>query len=690
MSCSSTYCIKNTGLVGADDNYITGGTYNGRSYWTGQTSGWTIYYYTGVTSYWCLSDSLGGTCYLTGKYPCVSSCPDLSSIYVFSGICLTPTPTPTQNCEVLDFTALFNCEYVPTPTPTPSVSVTPSMTVTPSSTNICSIIGINASGYTYTPTPTATPTVTPTQYDENTLKRRPFYSKEIVRDCPLTGSIEYTNIIGEIICPGSLKFQDCYTGDYYYTINFDLPDGLILQPQGVYGAYLNGERICVAFIERTDDSPTHTLTFREKIYGYIYDGECILCQLEATPTPTPTMNPTPTMTPTITKTPTPTLTRTPGLSPSPTSSMSPTPSITPTITPTITPSSTPSCANDSLERTSTGGFYQPTFMTKDNSGNYFVSDNNSFITYFRNYSSSQPLVGSNAFQLLYNGAPQNANNNSPVIYNSTNNKLYVFASSFTGVFVLDLNTWVPGTVSTSTTRINVDYIVNGFPTPTDIISMVYNSVNNRIYFKTPQTGRNIGYIDCNTNTVTHLDTSTWGIYTGNIDLMVYNPLVNKIYLKGGTQGGLLKIIDCQTNTLSPTAPLIGGTSTAIHSMVLKPGTNTLYIFKTPRNVYEYDCATNTYITWPTSPPSNISFGSEGNSTYNTFNDKIYISKSETTSTDVVIVDTVTQNITNVTGWPSSQAGRGILSTNDASNKIFVFSRGSQGYRLRQICGSPPS
>ena len=29
MPCSSTYCISNTGLVGADDNYITGGTYNG-------------------------------------------------------------------------------------------------------------------------------------------------------------------------------------------------------------------------------------------------------------------------------------------------------------------------------------------------------------------------------------------------------------------------------------------------------------------------------------------------------------------------------------------------------------------------------------------------------------------------------------------------------------------------------------
>ena len=95
MSCNSIYCVNNTGLIGADDVYITGGTYNGRSYWTGQTNSWRIYYYTGTTSYWCLSDTLGGACYLTGKSPCSSTCPDLSSFYVFSGACPTPTPTPT-------------------------------------------------------------------------------------------------------------------------------------------------------------------------------------------------------------------------------------------------------------------------------------------------------------------------------------------------------------------------------------------------------------------------------------------------------------------------------------------------------------------------------------------------------------------------------------------------------------------
>ena len=694
MSCNSTYCISNTGLVGADDRYITGGTYNGDTYWTGQTSGWTIYYSTGATSYWCLSDTLGGTCYLTGKYPCVSTCPDLSSIYVFSGICLTPTPTPTKNCDVLDFTALFDCEYIPTPTPTPSISVTPTQTVTPSSTNFCSIIGIDASGYTYTLTPTPTPTVTPTEFDENSFSRREFYSKDIKRDCPIYGYFEYTPIEGQIICSSSLKFQDCYNGDLYYTNEFILPFPLTLQPQGVYGAFLNGNRVCVAYIENSDNSPTNVLTYETGPWGYVYEeGACINCQIQLTSTPTPTMTKTPTPTPTMTKTPTQTPTRTPGASQTPTQTPTRTPGAsqtqTPTKTPTPTPSSTPSCANDSLERSSTGGFYQPIFMTKDNSGNYFVSENNSYITYFRNYSSSQPLVGSNAFQLLYNGTPQNSNNDTPIIYNSTNNKLYVFANSFSGVFVLDLNTWVPGIVSTSTTRINVDYIFNGFPQPTTINSMVYDSFNNRIYFQTSSPNRAIGYIDCNTNTVTHLNTSNWGIFVG-LGLLVYNPLQKKIYSKGGVDGGLLKIIDCQTNTLSPTAPFIGGTGTVIHSMVLKPGTDTLYIFKTPRYVYEYDCATNTFITWQESPPSSIAFGFQGYSTYNTFNDKIYLSKSTTSTGGVVIVDTVTQNITIVINWPFNHPGWGILSTNDTSNKIFVFSSGSQGYKLRQICGSPPS
>jgi hypothetical protein len=326
MSCSSTYCIKNTGLVGADDNYITGGTYNGRSYWTGQTSGWTIYYYTGTTSYWCLSETLGGTCYLTGKYPCVSSCPDLSNIYVFSGACPTPTPTPTKNCDVLDFTAIFDCDYIPTPTPTPTISVTPTITITPSSTNYCSIIGIDASGYTYTPTPTATPTVTPTQYDENTLKRRPFYSKDIARNCDGSGFALFSAITGQIICPGSMKWQDCYDSSQYYYSNSvsGLPDSVELVNFTVFGAYVDGKLQCISYLGIDyDHGNENKIIITSGPYGLSSLGDCIYC-LDIPPTPTPTNTPTKTTTPTPTVTPTTT----------------PTPTITPTKT--LTPTPTPS------------------------------------------------------------------------------------------------------------------------------------------------------------------------------------------------------------------------------------------------------------------------------------------------------------------------------------------------------------
>ena len=336
MPCSSTYCISNTGLVGADDNYITGGTYNGDTYWTGQTSGWTIYYYTGVTSYWCLSDTLGGTCYLTGKYPCVSSCPDLSNIYVFSGICLTPTPTPTQNCDVLDFTALFDCNFIPTPTQTPSASFTPTPTITPSSTNFCSIIGIDASGYTYTSTPTPTPTVTPTQYDENTLKRRPFYSEDIARNCDGSGFAIFSAITGQIICPGVLKFQDCYNGEFYYCSNVTgIPIGYVFELFLVLGAIVNNNGVtesrCIFYLGMDyDHGNINTINITTGPYGYSYDeGACIECQniVKPTPTQTPTHTSTPTRTPTMTPT------KTPGVSPSQTTTVTPTPTKTPTVTP---------------------------------------------------------------------------------------------------------------------------------------------------------------------------------------------------------------------------------------------------------------------------------------------------------------------------------------------------------------------
>ena len=70
MPCNSTYCINNTGVPLYNDSYEdTLTNYNGAQYYTGQTNGLFIYYSSGDTQ-WCLSDTLGGTCFLSGKSPC--------------------------------------------------------------------------------------------------------------------------------------------------------------------------------------------------------------------------------------------------------------------------------------------------------------------------------------------------------------------------------------------------------------------------------------------------------------------------------------------------------------------------------------------------------------------------------------------------------------------------------------------
>ena len=669
MPCSSTYCISNTGLVGADDNYITGGTYNGRSYWTGQTSGWTMYYYTGVTNYWCLSDTLGGTCYLTGKYPCVSTCPDLSNIYVFSGACPTPTPTPTKNCDVLDFTALFDCEYIPTPTPTPSVSVTPTKTVTPSATNFCSIIGINASGYTYTPTPTPTPTVTPTQFDSNSFSRRLFYSNDIARDCDGSGFAVFSAITGQIICPGSFKFQNCYNGDYYFTNEFILPDGLILQPQAVYGAYLNGNMICVAYLEKTDDSPTHILTFRDKVYGYIYDGECILCQLGTTPTPTPTLTKTPTPTVTKTKTPTPTVTRTPGLSPTPTM----------TKTPTMTPSSTPSCQNDSVQGLGNGNSTK--WIVQDNLNGYYVTDNSSNVLYFTQSTNSSPSVNI-SFQLkTSNGQLYNASG--PMTYNSDDNKLYIYSTTLNSILVKDLNN-----ISNFVDRISLGVV------SVPVNNMVYtkSGLNKRVYILS---NGSLRYIDCTNNTITNIAIATSVISSGSQN-MEYNPTLNKIYLIGGASSNIVQEFDCTSNTITGTVNNFGTAGSGqIHSLTYKPNSSELYIIRINGDIFRTDC--NNF-----NAPTTLIYTSTASlgvferfSIYNTYNNKIYISQtgsggSSSGTRTVRVFDTVTQTLTQVSGINPGVTNpspfRFAVDTNN--NKVFVSQFNSSG--LIQICGSPPS
>lgn len=127
-ACSnSNYCLSNTGNPLWDDNFsiVSGTPYNDKSYFTGQTNGYYIYYSSAATQ-WCLSTSLGGTCLMFGPVSSVDDCPDLFVDYFSVGPCLTPTPTPTSNCLSLDFEAFFDCVVTP--------SVTPTLTPTPSNT----------------------------------------------------------------------------------------------------------------------------------------------------------------------------------------------------------------------------------------------------------------------------------------------------------------------------------------------------------------------------------------------------------------------------------------------------------------------------------------------------------------------------------------------------------------------------
>ena len=86
---------------------------------------------------------------------------------------------------------------------------------------------------------------------------------------------------------------------------------------------------------------------------------------------------------------------------------------------------------------------------------------------------------------------------------------------------------------------------------------------------------------------------------------------------------------------------------------------------------------------PWSPPT-IGFGNFGSSTYNTVNDKIYIS--DNTNRRILVADTNTQTITQVLGLnPSYYPYR--LATYTTTNKVFVSQIGGPNRNIIQICAS---
>jgi hypothetical protein len=304
--CDTQFCL-NTNYAGTsiyDGIYTSGGTYNGRPYYTGSTSG-TVYY---DTTKWCLSATLGGGCILVGKTPCFSNCPDLDSSFWSSGVCPTPTPTPTSNiCLTVDFTALFDCDYTPevtvtceTPTPTP----TPTPTINP-----CASVDADIDIFETSPTPSPTPTTTPTP--------------SIQRSILVSGSTTYIINDSEFNCVFVRKISDCDDGSIYY-VNQSMrtSGGTEINTGDTFSSLVNGSLKCFTYLDNAYDvSPNLTLNVLIDKFG-----SCSSCNSDITPTPTPTITSTPTVTPT--KTVTPTIT--------PTKTVTPTSSVTPTVTPTVT------------------------------------------------------------------------------------------------------------------------------------------------------------------------------------------------------------------------------------------------------------------------------------------------------------------------------------------------------------------
>jgi len=355
--CNTQFCLSTNFSATSiyDGLYTSGGTYNGRPYYTGATSG-TVYY---DTTKWCLSSTLGGSCILAGKTPCFSNCPDLDDLFWSEGPCPTPTPTPTPNiCVTVDFQAWFDCDYVPEPTetcptPTPTVSLTPSP-------NPCSLVDADITVQDTTPTATPTPTVTPTP--------------SLQRNVNVSGATTYTINDTQFECVFVRKIQDCSSDEIYY-VNQSMrtSGGTIVTTGQTFSADVSGTTKCYTYLDVVyNQSPT--LTLNTIIASY---SACTSCENGSTPTPTPTNTVTPTVTPTVTVTPsvsvtptltptssvtasvtptvtkTPTPTKTPNLSPSntptvtktptvtPTPSVTVTTSVTPTRTPTVTPTRTP-------------------------------------------------------------------------------------------------------------------------------------------------------------------------------------------------------------------------------------------------------------------------------------------------------------------------------------------------------------
>jgi len=292
----TTFCLRTTltSLLSYNGNYTVAGTYNSRPYYTGDNIPTAYIYHTGVK--WCLSDSLGGTCLLEGNTPCYSECPDISANYFSAGPCVTPTPSPID-CNILDFTAYFDCDYVPFVTPSVSVP--------------CDVVDMSVTAFPLTPTPspTANPCIvgldfTITSYTPPSPSQTPTVSLTPSKTVPVAGQLTYTFFEETFTCVSTKVLVDCNSNiEFYTTDNLEFNGDPLVE--GVsFAAYIGGTLFCLRY-DRNDENLSSNTTI-ESILG-VY-GTCDNCNALATPTPSVTAQVTPTPTYTPTKTPTPSIT----------------------------------------------------------------------------------------------------------------------------------------------------------------------------------------------------------------------------------------------------------------------------------------------------------------------------------------------------------------------------------------------
>jgi hypothetical protein len=336
----STFCFRTTlpELQSYSGNYTQYGYfYNSHLTYSGDgiNSG-VIYYFTSVTeSFWCLSTSLGGSCLLRGASPCNSNCPDISGNFFNSGIC--PTPTPSPSACTIDFVAYFDCDWEPVLTPTPSVPCDDvdfdffsfGLTPTPSSTNTGFGKALQFSLYESTPTATSTATPTPT-FDP-------------IPNVPAGGKVSFEIFDSPLDCPTVKILQVCGQETFYYVTSDLVFGGAPIAQNVTFNGNINGQSLCLNWIGTTSQISSNAIV--STIYSV--PGTCGLCLVK--PSPTPTSTSTPTQTPTNTSTPTQTSTPTPTPTNTATQTMTPSPTRTTNLTPTPTSTQTPTNTSTSTQ-----------------------------------------------------------------------------------------------------------------------------------------------------------------------------------------------------------------------------------------------------------------------------------------------------------------------------------------------------